>query len=98
MGYIFGYNKNEIADYIKNEAILLDVRTQREWDTGHLENAIHIPLSELKKRTNEFKLLQKPVIVCCASGIRSAKAAKYLALQNIDAINGGRWTSLQKRL
>ena len=98
LDFIFGAKKRQVEDYLKNGAVILDVRTQREWDAGHIENSIHIPIGELNKRVEEIKKLNKPVIACCASGVRSAKAAKYLTLKNIEAINGGGWVSVQKSL
>ncbi|HBY69385.1 MAG TPA: sulfurtransferase, partial [Flavobacteriaceae bacterium] len=40
----------------------------------------------------------KPVITCCASGVRSGNAAKILTNNNIEVVNGGGWKSLQKKL
>lgn len=96
--FIFGAKKRQVEDYIENGAVILDVRSQREWDAGHIENSIHIPLSDLNNRVEEVKQLNKPVVACCASGVRSAKAAKFLTLNNIDAINGGGWVSVQSKL
>jgi rhodanese-related sulfurtransferase len=98
LDFIFGAKKRQVEDYVKNGALILDVRTQREWDAGHIENSIHIPLSELNNRIDEVKKLNKPIIACCASGVRSAKAAKYLNLNNIEATNGGGWISLKSKL
>ena len=78
--------------------MILDVRSQREWDAGHIDNSIHIPINELKNRIEEVKKLNKPIIACCASGVRSAKAAKFLNLHNIEATNGGGWVSLKNKL
>ena len=96
LGFIFGAKKRQVENYINNGAIILDVRTQREWDNGHVANSVHIPLNELHNRVLEVKKLNKPVIACCQSGVRSAKAAKFLNLNNIDAINGGGWLKLFK--
>lgn len=101
MGYfdfMFGAKKRQVEEYLKNGARILDVRTQREWDGGHIENATHIPFDDLKNRVDEVRQLDKPIITCCASGVRSAKAAKFLNLHNIEATNGGGWINLRKRL
>jgi len=55
---------------------------------------MYIPLSELKTRIGEIKRLEKPVITCCRSGLRSAKAMNYLNSVGVEAINGGGWKSL----
>jgi len=96
--FIFGTKKRQVDAYLKIDAVILDVRTQREWNTGHIENSIHIPLNELKNRVGEIKKLNKPIVACCVSGVRSAKAAKFLNLNNIDAINGGGWVNLKGKL
>tara|TARA_R110000868_G_scaffold52348_5_gene165536 strand:- start:724 stop:1029 length:306 start_codon:yes stop_codon:yes gene_type:complete len=98
LDFIFSAKKRQVENYLKNGALILDVRTKREWDNGHIKNAIHIPLNELNEKVDEVSKLNKPVIVCCESGIRSAKAAEFLNLNNIDATNGGGWINLKSKL
>jgi len=57
---------------------LVDVRQPNEWASGHPKAATHIPLGEVRKRMHEIDQ-DKPVIVICASGNRSAMAATALA-------------------
>ena len=59
-------------------ATLLDVRTGGEWAMQHLEGARHIPVAELSSRLTELPR-DRPVVVYCASGFRSARAAGMLA-------------------
>ena len=98
LDFIFGAKKREVEMYLQNGAQILDVRTQREWDNDHIENAKHIPLQDLQNHVDELKSMNKPFIVCCESGVRSSKAAKFLNLHNIEATNGGGWVSLSKKL
>ena len=98
LDFIFGSKKRKVDEFLENGAVILDVRSQREWDAGHIENAVHIPLDQLNNRVDEVKKLNKPVVTCCASGVRSAKAAKFLNLNNIEATNGGGWVSLNNKL
>ena len=98
LDFIFGTKKRQIDELVEKGAAILDVRTTEEWDRGHIDDAIHIPLGDLKERLHEVKQLDRPIITCCASGVRSGKAAKYLNLQNIKAVNGGGWMRLKKRL
>lgn len=58
-------------------AIVLDVREPAEFAAGHLPNARNIPIAELDKRAGELAA-GKPVLVCCASGSRSGRAAAVL--------------------
>jgi rhodanese-related sulfurtransferase len=98
LDFIFGAKKRQVQDFLKSGAIILDVRTQREWDNGHIENSKHIPLNDLHNHVEELKKMNKPFVVCCESGVRSAKAAKFLNLNNIEATNGGGWKSLRNKL
>jgi phage shock protein E len=93
--FLFGNQQKKRADYLKKGAVILDVRTDREYQSGAIKGAKHIPLDTLRNYVNELKNLNKPIIVYCASGVRSAKATKFLNLNNIDAINGGGINSLK---
>ncbi|WP_179335712.1 rhodanese-like domain-containing protein [Winogradskyella costae] len=95
---LFGKSTNNVAEYLEKGAVILDVRTPSEYQSGHIKNAIHIPVQELSTRFNEIKKLNKPVIAYCASGMRSGSAASLLKSKDIDAINGGGMNSLQRKL
>ena len=96
--FIFGARKRKVESYLKEGAVILDVRTQKEWDQGHIEKSMHVPLGELHEKVGELKALNKPFVVCCEAGVRAAKATKYLNLNNIEATNGGGWASLKEKL
>ena len=96
--FLFGNKKKQVQEFLDKGAIILDVRTQREWDNGHIKNAKHIPLDQLRNQVAKLKKMNKPVITCCASGARSAQAVQILKSNNIDATNGGGWLSLQRKL
>lgn len=98
LDFIFGNNEKKIKDFQAKGAIILDVRTKREYDSGAIKDCKHIPLQELHNRILEVKQFSKPVIVYCTSGVRSAKAAKYLNLNNVEAINGGGFKQLESIL
>jgi len=87
--FLFGKKSNKIREYLEKDAVILDVRTQQEYDADHIKGAILIPISELKGRLNEVKDLNRPVIAHCKSGIRSAQASQILKANGIDTINGG---------
>lgn len=95
---LFGNKSEKIEEYLTNNALLLDVRTQNEFSAGHIPNAVHIPLQELENRLEEITTLEKPVIVYCASGARSERAANFLKQNKVDAINGGGINALKAAL
>jgi len=96
LNYFFQSNKKQVNYFLKRGAVILDVRTEREWNEGHLPNAIHVPLNKLKDYIEEIKRINKPIIAHCKSGGRSAKATKLLKFYNIEAVNGGGIGDLQK--
>ena len=92
---IFRRRNRKIKNYLNKGATILDVRTKREFDSGAIDDSIHIPLQELHNRFHELDS-SKTFIVVCQSGVRSSKAAKFLNLNNFNAINGGGWQSLKR--
>ena len=72
-------------------AVVLDVRAPGEFEAGHLPNARNIPLDDLERRSVDLPA-GRPVIVCCATGVRSAKAAASLrkaGRQDVFNLDGG---------
>ena len=76
---------------MKNNKTIIDVRTRVEFMGGHVAGSINIPLNELQSRVNEIKQLQPPIVLCCASGNRSAQATNYLKSIGLPCENGGSW-------
>ncbi|MDT8376960.1 MAG: rhodanese-like domain-containing protein [Mariprofundaceae bacterium] len=68
----------EYMNFRNQPHTLVDVRTGAEWCSGHALQALHIPLGELGRRGDEIDR-NRPVVVVCASGNRSAVAATSLA-------------------
>lgn len=79
-------NYDEIPALREAGATLLDVRTQAEWDQGHIEGFIHIPLDELRDRLGELPA-GAPVYVTCQTGLRSYLACRILTQNGFDAYN-----------
>lgn len=70
----------EFAKANKNEAIIIDVRTKREYDSGHLEGAINIDIYQRDFRGQIDNLdKNKTYYVYCKTGIRSKSAVNYMA-------------------
>ena len=78
----------------KQDAVVVDVRTQEEFANGHIANAHHMPLAQIEQgNTTEIdKHKEKPVIVVCETGDRADKAATKLVkagLQQVYLLRGG---------
>lgn len=93
-----GGKSESVKEYLGKGAVIIDVRTVGEFREGHIKNSKNIPLDNIFSKVNEIKRLEKPVIVCCRSGMRSAQAASILKNSGIDVMNGGGWQSLESKL
>ena len=66
----------------------IDVRTDGEYDSGHIPNSMHIPLHQIQDRMSEIDSLKnKNIIAYCRSGARSSKATKILVKAGFDVLN-----------
>lgn len=81
------FSEVDVRD-VPDDAFLLDVRENDEWQAGHAPTAVHIPLGELQARVEEVPK-DAPVYVVCRVGGRSANAAAWLGHVGWDAINVG---------
>lgn len=72
-------------------AVILDVREAAEWRGGHIPGARHVPLAQVESRLEEIPR-DRPVVLHCALGSRSALAAKRLqalGFENVHDMAGG---------
>ncbi len=88
---------------LDDDAVMLDVREQDEWDAGHAPAAVHIPLGELPARLGDLPDPDAGTLaVVCRSGGRSARAVVWLVQQGFDVANvdGGMraWDSAGKQM
>ncbi|MBT9589352.1 MAG: rhodanese-like domain-containing protein [Thiobacillus sp.] len=83
----------EQADTLKatrlfnDDALILDVREDKEYAAGHIPKAKHIPLGKLSSRIQELnKHKNKPILVTCRSGQRSARACGMLKKAGFETV------------
>lgn len=89
----------DFAGLMKLGAVIVDVRSKSEFAGGHVKGSINIPLDTLPHNLNKLKDKNKPVITCCASGMRSASAKGILKSSGYTEVhNGGGWMSLRNKL
>lgn len=96
---LFGLGpKTDYVQLMKNGAVIIDVRTKGEYQQGHIRGSLNIPLQSLENNLAKIKK-DKPVITCCASGMRSASAKSILKANGFSEVyNGGGWSSLQNKI
>ena len=98
--YFYSKTKSSILKKIPEDAIIIDVRSPGEYNSGAIDRAINIPVADIVK--NEQKILSlsdgahdRVIVVYCASGIRSKMAQsslKSVGFKNV--INGGSYSKL----
>lgn len=74
------------AHSLLGDATFLDVREPFEWDAGHVEGSLHIPMGQMEDRWEEVPR-EGRVVVVCHLGQRSALVANFLRQQGVDAHN-----------
>ncbi len=101
MGFLsnlFGIKSVDFKELMQNGAVIVDVRTPAEYNSGHIKGSINMPLQSLNNTMNKLKK-DKPVITCCASGMRSGSAKAILKSNGFSQVeNGGGWTSLRSKI
>lgn len=91
-----GTPKRSIEELLLDGGVIVDVRTPSEYKSGHIKKSINIPLDVLSSKLNKLDK-SKPVITCCASGMRSGSAKGILKSNGFsEVVNGGSWSSLRK--
>ena len=77
-------------EVVRGGATLLDVRENSEWKSGHAPGAVHVALGNIDQAPRRLRQ-GRPVVVMCASGMRSRTAAKHLRGLGWDAasLSGG---------
>ncbi|MEY2829081.1 MAG: hypothetical protein RIQ33_939 [Bacteroidota bacterium] len=88
--------KINLDEVFEQGAIIIDVRTKGEFESGHIKGSINIPLNVLSSQISKLKK-EVAIITCCASGMRSASAKSILKSNGFNQVyNGGSWMSLKR--
>ena len=86
---------------LADDAVILDVREQDEWDAGHAPNAVHIPMNDIVARVGELPETE-PLPITCRAGGRSLRTAMWLEGQGYNVVNvdGGMqaWQAAGKKI
>jgi len=86
------------AELVRNGAVILDVRSKAEYQSGHIKGSVNIPLDTLTANIKKVDK-SKTIVTCCASGMRSASARSILQSNGYTNVyNGGGWSSLKGKL
>jgi rhodanese-related sulfurtransferase len=92
-----GGSSVDVKSIIENGAIIIDVRTPGEFSGGHVKGSVNIPLDKIQGNIAKIKAYKKPIIVCCASGMRSSNAKRVLTKNGLEEVyDGGSWMSINR--
>lgn len=81
-----------IADVLKDNPVVIDVRSPAEFAGGNVVNSRNIPLQELTDYADELRIVTQPIVFCCASGNRSGMATQMFKQMGFTNVyNGGSW-------
>ena len=95
---LFAKENSPIQEAIAKGAIIIDVRTPEEFTQGHIAGSRNIPLIEIRQKVQFIREWNKPVIMVCLSGSRSAVAKSVLAAAGIEVYNGGSWQQIKNMI
>ena len=96
---LFGRSNTDYKKLVEIGGVVVDVRSKAEFNSGHVKGSINIPLDKLEASLSQLKDKNKPVITCCASGMRSGIAKKILMKNGYEEVyNGGGWVSLNGKI
>ncbi len=98
LSFLFGNKRKKIQEFMDRGAIIVDVRTKAEYSSGAIPGSRNVPLQQIGIKADQLKKLNKPIIACCASGMRSGSATAILKSRGIEAMNGGGWFSLSQKI
>lgn len=86
--------KQKMLHALAHGAIVIDVRSAAEFDQGHYPGSKNIPLQRIPSQAEQIKAMDKTIILCCASGVRSGSAAAMLKQKGVSCMNGGSWLKI----
>lgn len=95
---MLGGGSQDLKQAIEKGAVIIDVRSRSEYSAGHVTGSINLPLDTLSMHLGKLDKT-KPVITCCASGMRSASAKTFLLKNGFSEVyNAGPWQNILKYL
>ena len=93
---IFSSNTVDLAQLIKDGALIVDVRSKSEFASGHVKGSINITLEQIDSSVEKLKTYSH-IITCCRSGNRSGMAKRALEAKGLKNItNGGSWQNVNQ--
>ena len=90
--------KTDLKALVNDGALIVDVRTKDEFNMGHIDGSINIPLMDIGRHLTEFKRNEYPLVIVCETGARSGMAFDILRKNQVVVYDGGKWAELSEQL
>ncbi|MEO9531855.1 MAG: rhodanese-like domain-containing protein [Crocinitomicaceae bacterium] len=90
-GNLLGNKSEKVKELLANGAVVIDVRSAGEFSGGHVAGSKNFPLPLDASAEKKILALKKPVVFCCASGMRSGQATAQMKNKGLECENGGGW-------
>lgn len=88
------FSNIKLKNALRKGAIVIDLRSPREFDEGHIPDSINIPADRIPINAARIKAMDRPVILCGHSG-SMGNARNHLLSHGIKEVyNGGSWTKM----
>ena len=93
------FDTTDYKSMLDKGAVIIDVRSEEEFLTGHVDNSLNIPLADLPSHFNKLKDKHQLIILCCKSGMRTRAAEILMSSKGyVNIVNGGSWSHLQRKI
>ena len=93
------FDTTDYKSMLDKGAVIIDVRSEEEFLTGHVDNSLNIPLADLPSHFNKLKDKHQLIILCCKSGMRTRAAEILMSSKGYEnVVNGGNWSHLQRKI
>jgi len=87
-----------LSEIMEKNPHIIDVRSPAEFRSGHVEGSQNIPLNQINNHVNRLSKKRVPIVLCCASGMRSGRATRILRKHGLEVYNGGGWQQVNQTL
>ena len=87
-----------LREILERSPFIIDVRTPGEFRSGHVKGSQNIPLDQINSNVDKLAKKNTPIVLCCASGMRSGRATRMLRKHGLEAYNGGAWRQVNQAL
>ena len=81
---------NALGSLVNTEnAQIIDIRSNKKFNTGHISGSRNIPFIQLKDRVEEVRAIEEPIVIVCDMGMQAGAAVQLIGRPNVSRLEGG---------